>query len=224
MLILDHNIMTENNTSIFLSHSTADKQIASLLKGKLSDFKIDVFLAHDDIEGGIIWEEKLMTEIKNREIFMVLLSKNYHMATYTDQELGIGIAYTKKIIPLSIDGTKPYGFINKIQSEHCSVEINEKDMAKLLKLITGNSNSGQIIIDQIIYDLINSTSYAQSINYGRKLKYFSKFTNLQINNIAIAYLDNNQICDSGGATSIIMDILKQHEEQIEFKLRENLGL
>ena len=216
--------MAENNTSIFLSHSTADKEIASLLKGKLSDFKIDVFLAHDDIEGGIIWEEKLMTEIKNREIFMILLSKNYHMATYTDQELGIGIAYTKKIIPLSIDGTKPYGFINKIQSERCSVEINEKDMEKLLKLITGNSNSGQMIIDQIIYKLITSTSYAQSIDYGRKLKYFSKFTNLQINNIAIAYFDNNQIYDSGGATSIIMDILKQHKKQIEFKLRKDLGL
>ena len=154
--------MHEISVSIFLSHATHDKNIASALKEKLAYFKINVFLAHDDLKGGVIWDDELNSEIKNCDIFMVLLSKKYHKASYTDQELGIGLANNK--IMISIDGTMPYGFIKKIQSILCEPEFDDETIHALLELIA-ISDSGKITIDQItnkiINSLTNSTSYLQ---------------------------------------------------------------
>ena len=50
---------------------------------------LSVFLAHEDIDGGSDWVPKLYEEIQNSEVFIMLLTKNYHPSKYTDQETGI---------------------------------------------------------------------------------------------------------------------------------------
>ena len=68
---------------IFLSHSDKDKKIASELKSKLSKHGLSVFLAHEDIDGGSDWISKLYEEIQNSKVFIMLLTKNYHLSNYT---------------------------------------------------------------------------------------------------------------------------------------------
>jgi hypothetical protein len=60
-------LISKNGLSIpvFLSHSIIDKKIAGKIKKKLSQYGVDVFLAHDDIEGGEEWKIALVSEIKN---------------------------------------------------------------------------------------------------------------------------------------------------------------
>ena len=220
--------MNEISVSIFLSHATHDKNIASTLKEKLACFEINVFLAHDDLKGGVIWDDELNSEIKNCDIFMVLLSKQYHKASYTDQELGIGLANNKTIIPISIDGTMPYGFIKKIQSILCEPEFDDKTIHALLELIAIHSDSGKITIDQIINKIINSltnsTTYNQSIECSKQLSLYSQFTDNQINDIARASINNNQIYRSAVAYPKIYNILKKHNAQIESNIKKELGI
>ena len=220
--------MHEIPVSIFLSHATHDKNIASALKEKLAYFKINVFLAHDDLKGGVIWDDELNSEIKNCDIFMVLLSKKYHKASYTDQELGIGLANNKIIIPISIDGTMPYGFIKKIQSILCEPEFDDETIHALLELIAIHSDSGKITIDQItnkiINSLTNSTSYMQSIECSKQLSLYSKFTNKQINDIAYALINNDQVYTSMIARPKIDHILKKHNTQIESNIKKELRI
>ncbi len=87
----------------FLSHSNEDKKIARRLADILAIYGFDVFVAHDDIEIGDEWEETLKEKIKNCELVLALLSKNFHEARFTDHEIGIATAFNKQVFPIRID-------------------------------------------------------------------------------------------------------------------------
>ena len=108
---------------VFLSHADKDKKIAEEIAEKL-DRLYDVFVAHRDIEISSEWELELKKRIKKCDLFLILLSENFRKANYTDQEVGIAIQCKRKIFPISIDKTKPYGFMSKYQSGN----INPDDM------------------------------------------------------------------------------------------------
>ncbi len=78
-----------SNVKVFLSHSDKDKKIAAELKSKLSKHGLSVFLAHEDIDGGSDWVSKLYEEIQNSKIFIMLLTKNYHIFLIVQQFLQI---------------------------------------------------------------------------------------------------------------------------------------
>jgi hypothetical protein len=192
------------------------------IKKKLSKFDIDVFLAHEDIEGGEDWKIELVSEIKNSEIIIALLSKNYHHANFTDQELGMSLAYEKKIIPISIDGTIPYGFIEQYQSTKCDPEITDKDIRKLLSLIMNFSSTGKDFLNLLITKLSNAESYEDATFWGRKLLSYSKFTHEQINDIAQAYIKNNQIHGSFMAAPNVLYILKNNQKRIKPEFKKHI--
>ena len=133
--------------TVFLSHSFADKRLAGYIKTRMHRADIDVFLAHDDIAPGENWSATLKDELKNRSIFIALITRNYHNADYTDQEFGMALAYGKLILPILIDG-KPRGFLNEIQhtkfvpssmmAASLVLEVfrrHTKDETKLLELV-----------------------------------------------------------------------------------------
>lgn len=207
---------------VFLSHSKEDKKIGGLFKKKLAPFGVDVFLAHEDIEGGIDWKTKLYSEIKNCEIFIVLLSDNYHKANFTDQELGMGLAYEKNVIPVSIDGTMPYGFMEKYQCMKCESEIDDANIEKLLGLIMHFSDTGKQFLDLLIEKLSKANSFDDATFWARKLLSYSKFTDNQINNIAKAFIQNNQIHGSFMAAPNVLYILRNNQKQINSDLKKKI--
>ncbi len=207
---------------IFLSHSSEDKQIASEIKKTLDPFGIDIFLAHDDIEGGEDWKTVLYSEIKDCEIFIVLLSQNYHKAKFTDQELGMALAYGKPIIPISMDGKMPYGFMEKFQCMKFGLEITEENIKKLMDLIMNSSDSGKQFLDLLIEKLSNADSFNNAGFWSQKLSLYSKFTKNQINQIADAFIHNSQVYDSFMARPKIMDILRNNQKLITPDLKKRI--
>lgn len=102
---------------VFISYSTKDKEIAGKLKKILEKHKTPSFLAHEDIKVSREWEDKILAEITSCSIFICLLSKNFLDSTYCIQETGIAASLKNVcIIPLSIDGEIPVGFIDRYQS------------------------------------------------------------------------------------------------------------
>ena len=101
----------------FISYSSEEKHIGGRLKQCLVSYcGYDVFIAHDDISGSEIWETEILQAIRNADFFIPLVSKYFKKSVYTDQETGCAISLHKKIIPIKLDGTNPYGFINKFQA------------------------------------------------------------------------------------------------------------
>lgn len=151
----------------FLSYQTADKKAAGRLKDILASVGIESFLAHEDITVSEEWRQKILEEIAKANIFVCLLSKSYLKSPWCVQESGVaafrsGIA----IIPLSLDGTTPKGFISHIQSvkvdaDEISIEnllpaFVKHDFPLAIKILTdrlaraGNFRSAEAVLGDII--------------------------------------------------------------------------
>ena len=84
----------------------------------LLKFGIDGFLAHDDLAVSEEWRARILEELLRCEIFVPLLSKAFRASDWCAQEVGVVIARSEvAIVPLSLDGTTPFGFLSQFQAK-----------------------------------------------------------------------------------------------------------
>src|ERR1700722_12731534 len=100
-----------------MSYQTADRHIAASVRDVLRGIGVESFMAHDDIVVSAEWRLTILEQIKVADLFVAILSTNYMKSSWCIQKSGIA-AFRKKmtIIPLSIDGPLPPGFISHVQA------------------------------------------------------------------------------------------------------------
>lgn len=119
---------------VFVSYAKPDKKYAGEIKEYFEKYMgFELFVAHDDINPSDEWETMILSKIDESDILIPIISENYEKSCYANQEIGIAYEKGKSIIPLSIDGTNPKGFISKFQAYKCRVWNDEEK----LKLTTG---------------------------------------------------------------------------------------
>lgn len=206
----------------FLSHAAKEKEIAGKLKEKIQPYGIDVFVAHDDLEGATEWMSELHTEIKECEIFLVLLSENYHSSDFTDQELGMALSYEKPIIPICIDSTIPYGFISKLQRIKSNPGFYNHE--EIMSIIMQHSDPGQEFIDMLISTLEQARSFNMAYKYATELLPYKNLTKEQTLKILNAYDNNSQIFNSFMAAPEVKTILRNNKKHLDKETRNKLRL
>lgn len=103
-------------TRAFISYSAGDKKWASSVKSALKVAGFQGFLAHDDLLASEEWRASIMRELKKTELFIAILSKRFKRSDWCAQETGFIVSRPKVlVIPLSVDGTMPYGFLSHLQ-------------------------------------------------------------------------------------------------------------
>jgi len=206
----------------FLSHSNEDKKIARRLADILAIYGFDVFVAHDDIEIGDEWEETLKEKIKNCELFLALLSKNFHEARFTDHEIGIATAFNKQVFPIRIDDTKPYGLMSKFQAKKISLKIDHDEIRNLAERLMKFTDEGKNVIDRVIEKLENAGSFKEA-NYATEILFeYTNFTYKQVNKIAKAFLYNPQISGGWTARPSCLDFLARNWESVDKEYQSRL--
>ena len=101
----------------FVSYSHVDREFGRQAKTVLGEVGIDAFLAHEDLEPSEQWQERILSELRRCDLFVPLLSKNFLESKWAPQEAGfIASRPEVVIVPLSIDGTTPSGFLSHVQS------------------------------------------------------------------------------------------------------------
>jgi hypothetical protein len=109
---------TPRSARAFVSYSTADKLVAASVRDFLESYGIQCFVAHDDLQVSEEWKEVILEELLKCDIFVPILSASFRASDWCAQEVGVisgrrGVA----IVPLSVDGTTPFGFISNIQGK-----------------------------------------------------------------------------------------------------------
>lgn len=206
----------------FLSHAVEDKIIARNLANVLETHNFRVFVAHDDIGIGEDWENKLKNEIYNRELFLVLLSTNFKNANFTDHEVGIATAHNKRIFPVIIDNSEPYGFMSKFQGKKIDPKIDSDEISKLANELMLFTEEGKKVIDELIEKLLASQSWPEANRIARELFEYTTFTPEQINNIAAAYIDNFEVKGSWTAGPLSLDLLSKNWNAVEQRFKKQL--
>jgi hypothetical protein len=183
------------NAYAFISYQTDDKKVARHIKEILLEVGIKSFLAHEDITVSEEWRLKILEEIGKADIFICLLSRSYLKSPWCIQETGIAAFRDKMtVIPLSLDGTVPQGFIANIQS--VKVDLTALTIRDLIPgLLKHDLSKG---IDLIIEIIGGSSSFrGAEANFALILPYADKLTNKQARRLLGQAVANNQVHHAG---------------------------
>ena len=166
------------------------QQVAGRLKEILSEFNIDSFLAHEDIDVSEEWQKEIFKHLKKSIIFICILSKNYFESSYCMQESGIAAIKDMTIISLSLDGTSPPGFISKYQGK--KVKFEKLSIDDIIPgLLKHNKNEGIRVIIEL---LGNSSTFREAEhNFEYILPILDELTDEQAENLLDKILYNGQV-------------------------------
>lgn len=210
----DHLHHSHSQNIIFISYAAKDKAVAGRLKKVLDSFGLPSFLAHEDIEVSDIWQTKILEEIVTCKIFICLLSKNFVESHFCLQETGIAASRKNvNIIPLSLDGQIPTGFIQKFQSTKINPDLPAiGDVMPALLL-----NSRNIGIDLALKLLLKIRGYRAAEELCALLMPYFRFLNKdQIKKLILACKTNEQVYDARQCASNFLPLLmKEFANEID---------
>ena len=178
----------------FISYSNQDRVIAGQVKTYLEGYNISAFLAHEDINVTEVWRERILQELAQTTVFIPLLSVAFKESDWASQEIGFALGRNVLIIPISLDGTIPYGFLAAVQGGR----------------IPGNGDYHALLIGPIINNLpheifpvlIERLSHAGSYRNAEALMqplvpHFANFNDTEIESFVDACSGNGQVWDAG---------------------------
>ena len=85
---------------VFISHSTEDLEIVSIISNRLKLIGVDVYVAEFYPEPGKALSDKVLDNLKSSDCVIVLLTHFGAKSTWVQQEIGIAKTLGKPIIPL----------------------------------------------------------------------------------------------------------------------------
>ncbi len=205
----------------FISYSSKDKIVGAKVKDVLSNFSIEGFLAHDDINVSEEWKKRIREELDKSDIFVPLLSKNFKDSDWAPQEAGIACVGDILIIPLRLDETIPFGFIDHLQGK----PITEKDIPlnHLIKPII--DKFPEYMIAKVVKKLeeVRSFRYAERV-MELLIPYFNNFEEKNIDMFMDVAITNGQIWSADLCrTEYLPKFIKINRNKIESKKLEVLS-
>lgn len=178
----------------FISYSTKDKRFGAAVKSVFDEIAIESFLAHDDLQLSETWKTRILSELKSCKIFVPLLSKAFRESDWCNQETGFVVNRRGVlIIPLSLDGTNPYGFISHIQGHHVRDEKIDKDVL----FVAVGKKWPTVIVEAFLRRMERVYGFRQAeAVVARLVPHFRHFTQEQASKFAELAVKNGQIWDA----------------------------
>jgi len=192
-----------NQIKGFFSYKNTDKIYAGKIKASLERYGIDVFLAHEDIKVSKEWDEEILKALKNCDFVLLLLTKNFQESEYTDQETGIAIGLEKKIIPIKVDETDPYGFIDKLQALKLHSDDIDKSCEEIIRLIKDEPKLKKRLNDSLVMGIVKSKSFKECNSKCSLLPPLDQLNRKHIISLVNYGIDNPQFYNSDEGKKIL---------------------
>jgi hypothetical protein len=178
----------------FISYSTVDKQWGGYIRRTIESLGVSTFIAHDDLKVSEEWQKRILQELERTDIFIALLSKAFKESEWCSQELGYIVRFGNVlVIPLSIDGTNPYGFISHLQGHRLQSE-NEVESVLMDVLLRERP---RLAVSKAIKSVAGAGSFRFAETCVEPLvPHFSSFTKQEAEDFARAAISNGQVWDA----------------------------
>ncbi len=200
---------------VFLSYSSHDRNLAGTVKKVLEDrYGLSVFLAHEDIEPSVEWQQRILAELASVDVFVPILTENFARSNWTDQETGVAVGRSCIIVPLNA-GVAPYGFIARFQA----YDLTEANVAQvceaLFKGLFRQEAIGPRLRGRLIDALESSSTYDGAGVAATNLVAVEGYTNEELNRVLRASVENNQVYPSWEAQHALNSFFGKHERKLE---------
>lgn len=206
----------------FLSYQTGEKLVAGEVRVLLDSIGIKSFLAHEDIQVSEEWRHKILEELGKADLFIPLLSKAYYGSPWCMQESGIAAFRDGlTVIPLSLDGSIPPGFIGHIQST--KVEPGAILVGNLLPGLAKKDVA--FVIDLIIEKIKRSGTFrGAEANFAMVLPFIGKASDEQILRLLQVSMANGQVLHAAQvAHEFLPPLVKSYGHLLDDNDREVLA-
>ena len=147
---------------LFISHTSARKEVAGDLRDGLRRFHIDAFVAHEDIAASTAWQDEIEDALGTCHGCVAILSEGFKESDWCDQE--VGVCFGRGVLVLAIkDGLNPYGFIGRFQAFNPRRYDNRNDLCRAIyEVFRDNELSREAMAAAIVHKFENSDSYAEA--------------------------------------------------------------
>ncbi|HMJ34823.1 MAG TPA: toll/interleukin-1 receptor domain-containing protein [Baekduia sp.] len=116
---------SEGTLRVFVSHTTANKEVAGKLRDWMARVGIECFVAHTDIEPTREWQDVIESALRTCHVVVALLTDDFSKSRWCDQEVGFAVGRGILIVPVRL-GVDPYGFIGKVQGLTLPADLDPK--------------------------------------------------------------------------------------------------
>lgn len=176
----------------FISYSSKERQFAAEVQKALSEYGIKGFLAHEDINVSEQWKERILQELTDCGMFIALISKAFKESEWSPQELGYAVSRKEMlVIPICLDETKPFGFIEHLQGRRKKPRDRYVDLFRDVFLRKFTQETIPVVAGQ---QLRNAGSYPYAEEILESLvPYFNQLTNNEAQLLAESSINNNQV-------------------------------
>ena len=182
----------------FVSYSVEKKEAGGAVKECLSRFGYECFLAHEDLQVSEEWKRRILEELGSADVFVALLSEEFLASKWCGQELGFIVSRPDVlVVPLSLDGTMPYGFIEHLQG----TAVGQKTLKSVLEEVLYRKRPRQMIPAQIERVRQAGSFRGAEAAVLPLVSRFERFTDQEIEDFVRAAAGNYEVWDAGLCSS-----------------------
>jgi hypothetical protein len=183
-----------------------NKVKVSQLKAALLDRGISAFVAHDDIEPILEWQDEISLALQSMHALAALMTPDFHASNWTDQEIGWALGRGMPVIPIQL-GTVPYGFVGKIQAIRGSLDEIDSLASSITQALLRNGQAHMHMRRAIVEAFEKSSSFAASKTLKDIITTVDDFTDDEKHRLRAACKSNTQVSGSGGVTEAIFSAI-----------------
>ena len=205
----------------FISHATIDREMALASKEVLARMGVESFVAHEDLLVSQLWKARILEELQSCDIFVCLLSNAFKKSKWCSQELGAVVQRgSVLIVPISLDSTKPYGFIADLQGHR----IQNDELPAQIMMDAVATRWPALVIDALIVGLDKAHSFRAAEGLMAPLqRYFSQMTRGQATLFAEKSIGNGQIWSANLCRSVYLpEFLRWNKRRLDTETRRAL--
>lgn len=174
---------------LFISHRDAHKRQATEFASQLEDYGVSAFVAHDTIEATKEWRKEIMAGLETMEAMVVFLTDDFHLSTWTNQEVGFALGRRVPVVSLKLQAADPPGFINHEQGLRAGMD--DFKTSQLVKLLVEKLGRKERLQEALIAAFINSEGFDETKDrFDRMEQEVSKLTEIELGQVLAGYEDN----------------------------------
>lgn len=194
---------------LFLSHIAEHRVEAASLKDELHQVGVSGFVAHEDIEPSLLWQDEIELALRTMHAMAALLTPGFHVSKWTDQEVGYALARRVVIIPVPL-GVTPYGFMGAHQGLRGTLEEPATLAASIARLLLRSASTQTLMADALVGALENANSFARAKTVTGLIEEVPRLSSDQVQRLTAAVAANNQVQGSWRVPERIDAIVARH--------------
>jgi hypothetical protein len=106
---MTENVGSSPRRDLFISHSSADVDIARELRQFLEGAGYSCWMAPDDIRGVDSWAEQILAAIEDSRVMVVLVSAKANGSRHVSREVNLALSRGRAILPVRVEAVPPAG-------------------------------------------------------------------------------------------------------------------